>query len=219
MTGRDFPQARALMVSGEVKAKGIDDPQVLAAMGKVPRHFFVPEPLWREAYGASALPIGHKQTISAPQMVGLMSQALKLERGQKVLEVGTGSGYQAAVLATITGRVITIERVPELARAAQKRFQELGLDLVVKVGDGSLGYAAAAPYDRIVVTAAAPAVPPALLDQLTPDGILVAPVGDRREQTLMRYTRDGDRIREEALCRCVFVPLLGREGFSVEDAG
>ncbi len=220
MSGRkDFPQARERMVRDEVVGRGISDPAVIEAMGAVPRHRFVPEAMEHEAYGPSALPIGGGQTISAPQMVALMTEALQCSRGTKVLEVGTGSGYQAAVLARMGCRVITVERVPELARRAQTLFRELGLDgIVVKVGDGSLGYRDAAPYERIVVTAAAPRVPRTLLDQLTGEGILVAPVGDRLEQTLIRVTREGETVREEAICRCVFVPLLGREGFEVNTA-
>ncbi len=216
---RDYPLARERMVEEELRAKGVTDESVLRAVRTVPRHRFVPEAMERDAYGPSALPIGEGQTISAPQMVGLMSQALQLQRGHKVLEVGTGSGYQAAVLAEMGGRVITVERAPELARRAQRVFQELGLTgIVVKVGDGSVGMKETAPYDRIVVTAAAPRVSRPLLEQLVDGGILVAPVGDRLEQTLMRYTRDPGGIREEALTRCVFVPLVGREGFPGDPA-
>jgi len=212
---RDFPKARERMVAEEVVAKGITDPRVLEAMRAVPRHRFVLEPLEHEAYGSSALPIGFGQTISAPHIVALMSEALRLTGTEKVLEIGTGSGYQAAVLARLTGRVVTVERVPELARRAQRLFAELGLDgIVVKVGDGTLGYPETGPYDRIVITAAAPGVPATLAGQLAPGGILVAPVGDRTEQILKRFTRTATGLDEEFLCRCVFVPLLGREGFA-----
>jgi protein-L-isoaspartate(D-aspartate) O-methyltransferase len=214
---RDFPQARDRMVEIEVIGRGITDPRVVEAMRRVPRHRFVPPAMEHDAYSGSALPIGGGQTISAPNMVALMTAALKLEPGMKVLEVGTGSGYQAAVLAAMGCRVITVERIADLARRTQKLFGELDLSgIVVKVGDGSTGFKDAAPYDRIVVTAAAPHAPRALLEQLVEGGILVAPVGDRLEQTLMRYTRQGEEAREEALVRCVFVPLLGREGFEVD---
>jgi protein-L-isoaspartate(D-aspartate) O-methyltransferase len=216
---RDYPQSRERMVKEEAIAKGIDDPRVIRALLEVPRHRFVPEAMEREAYGCSALPIGSGQTISAPHMVALMTQALQLEGKERILEIGTGSGYQAAVLHHITARVITVERVSELARRAQRLFQELGLEgLVVKVGDGSQGYPEAAPYDRIIVTAAAPHVPSALLQQLGPGGILVAPIGDRMEQVLMRYRKRGDVVDEESICRCIFVPLLGKNGFAEEDA-
>lgn len=217
MIARDYPRARDRMVREEVEARGIRDPRVLEAMRAVPRHMFMPTALEREAYGPSALPIGSGQTISAPQMVGLMTEALALTGEERVLEIGTGSGYQAAVIAHITRSVITVERHPELARRAQRVLRELGLEgVVVKVGDGTQGYAGAAPYDRIVVTAAAPGVPPALFDQLKEGGILVAPVGTRAEQTLMRYTKHGEAFDEEPLCRCVFVPLVGDAGFSEE---
>jgi protein-L-isoaspartate(D-aspartate) O-methyltransferase len=218
MIARDYPQARDRMVRDEVEARGIRDPLVLAAMRAVPRHLFVPPALEREAYGPSALPIGSGQTISAPEMVGLMTEALALGGDERILEIGTGSGYQAAVLARISRHVVTIERHPELARRSQRILSELGLDgIVVKVGDGTRGFAGAAPYDRIVITAATPRVPPALFDQLRDGGILVAPVGTRTEQTLKRYTKHGKTVDEESLCQCVFVPLVGDEGFS-EDA-
>ena len=214
MTQRDLPKALERMVREEVEKKGVTDPRVLAAMRAVLRHRFVPRALSAEAYTGAALPIGSGQTISAPQIVGLMTQALSLTGEECVLEVGTGSGYQAAILAQLAHRVVTIERIPELARRAQRLFRELGLDgVVVKEGDGSEGCAAAAPFDRIIVTAAAPEVPETLLAQLVDHGILVAPIGDRTEQTLKRFTKDGDKLHEVWVCRCVFVPLLGREGF------
>jgi len=216
---KDYPKARERMVREEVTGKGIRDPRVVEAMGAVPRHRFVPEGMEEAAYGPSALPIGFRQTISAPHMVALMTEALRLTGKEKVLEIGTGSGYQAAVLARITGRVVTVERIPELAERAERLLRELGFPgVVVKVSDGTLGYPEAAPYDRILITAATPGVPRSILSQLAPGGTLVAPVGDRLEQTLTRITREGDRTAEEALCRCVFVPLVGREGFDEEDA-
>ena len=218
MERRDYPRARERMVRDEVLGKGITDPRVVEAMSEVPRHLFVPESLEVEAYGSSALPIGMGQTISAPHMVAIMTQALKLEGGEKVLEIGTGSGYQTAILAHITGRVVTVERIQELARRAQRTLASMGLGgIVVKVGDGSDGFKEMAPFDRIIVTAAAPGTLPTLLGQLGEGGLLVAPMGDRLEQTLKRYTRVGESFREESLCRCVFVPLVGREGFEGSD--
>jgi len=211
---RDLPRARERMVREEVVGKGIRDARVIEAMSEVPRHRFLPEALEGDAYGPSALPIGLGQTISAPYMVALMTEALRLGGGEKVLEVGTGSGYQTAVLAHLTPRVVSVERIPELAQRAQRLLASLGLEgVVVKVGDGSLGYAEAAPYDRILVTAGAPEIPLALKTQLADGGVLVAPVGGRLEQVLLRITRSGDRFAEEPLCRCVFVPLVGKEGF------
>lgn len=215
MSSRDYPRARGRMVLEEVVGKGITDPRVIEAMRRVPRHRFVPSAMEHDAYSAQALPIGSGQTISAPQMVGLMTEALDLVGEEKILEIGTGSGYQAAVLAQLTHRVITIERIPELARRAQTLFSELGLDgIVVKVGDGTQGYLEAAPYDRIIVTAAAPRVPQTLLSQLAEGGFLLAPVGERMEQVLMRYHKTSTGIEEESFCRCVFVPLVGREGYA-----
>ena len=207
------------MVESEIAARGCGgDARVLEAMRAVPRHLFLPQALEGQAYSSLALPIGCGHTISAPHMVALMTEALELAGGEKVLEIGTGSGYQAAALARLGARVITSERVPELARRAQQLFIELGLTgIVVKVADGSLGFKETAPYDRVLVTAAAPSIAPVLFEQLAPGGRLVAPVGDRAEQTLMRYTRDAEQsLREEALCRCVFVPLIGRGGFADE---
>ncbi len=215
MSSRDYPRARGRMVLEEVVGKGITDARVIEAMKRVPRHRFVPTAMEHDAYSGLALPIGSGQTISAPQMVGLMTEALDLVGEENVLEIGTGSGYQAAVLAELTHRVITIERLPELARRAQSLFSELGLDgIVVKVGDGTQGYLEAAPYDRIIVTAAAPQVPQTLLSQLAEGGFLLAPVGERMEQVLMRYHKTATGIEEESFCRCVFVPLVGREGYA-----
>lgn len=215
MSSRDYPRARGRMVLEEVVGKGITDARVIEAMKRVPRHRFVPAAMEHDAYSGLALPIGSGQTISAPQMVGLMTEALDLVGEENVLEIGTGSGYQAAVLAELTHRVITIERLPELARRAQTLFSELGLDgIVVKVGDGTQGYLEAAPYDRIIVTAAAPQVSQTLLSQLAEGGFLLAPVGERMEQVLMRYHKTATGIEEESFCRCVFVPLVGREGYA-----
>ncbi|NNF07082.1 MAG: protein-L-isoaspartate(D-aspartate) O-methyltransferase [Candidatus Eisenbacteria bacterium] len=210
----DYPVARKRMVETEVEAKGIKDPRVIKALREVPRHFFVSPALAKTSYGASALPIGSGQTISAPHMVGLMSEALMLKGKEKVLEIGTGSGYQAAVLGKLTRSVISIERIPVLASRAQEKLAALGLDgVIVKVSDGTLGLPSLAPYDRILVTAGGPHVPQALWEQLSPDGILVMPIGTRNEQVLMRFFREGDGFREEQICRCLFVPLVGRDGF------
>lgn len=193
--------------------RGIHDERVLAAMASVPRELFVPDDLRRHAYADRALPIGYDQTISQPFMVASMLEALALDGG-RVLEVGTGSGYQAAVLAELADEVVTIERVPELAEQARATLARAGYGRVdVRVGDGTLGVPERAPFDGIVVAAAAPAVPEALYAQLAPGGRIVVPVGTRRDQWLevVERTPDGPARRRTVPCR--FVPLLGSEGF------
>jgi protein-L-isoaspartate(D-aspartate) O-methyltransferase len=195
---------------------GIRDPRVLAALGSVPRHRLVPEALRHRAYGESALPIGERQTISAPRVVAAMSEALALRGDETVLEIGTGSAYQAAVLSRLAQRVISVERIPSLANRARSALDALGVsNVVVFLGDGSRGWPAEAPYDAIVVTAGAPAVPQSLLDQLAPGGRLVGPFGERDEQALLRITRrpDGEFEREE-LGSCRFVDLVGENGWA-----
>jgi len=203
------------MVRRQLRARGIRDARVLAAMGRVPRHAFVPEGQQGMAYDDTPLPIGQGQTISQPYMVALMTEALGLAGGEKVLEVGTGSGYQAAVLAELGCEVHTVEREPALAREAARRLAALGYDSVrVHEGDGTLGLPDEAPFRGIVVTAGGPRVPEALKAQLDPDGgVLVIPVGDRGYQELVRVTRRGSSFREEDLGGCRFVPLVGEEGW------
>jgi protein-L-isoaspartate(D-aspartate) O-methyltransferase len=204
---------RREMVERFVAARGVDDPRVLAAMFEVPRHRFVPEPFRGKAYGDHSLPIGHGQTISQPSVVGLMTQRLALEEGQKVLEIGTGSGYQAAVLSRLARTVYSLERIDELARAASSTLRALGYQNVsVKAFDGTYGYPAAAPYDRILVTAGAHEIPETLLEQLAVGGRLVAPVGpaDRQRIRVVRR-RKTDFAREDGE-EVVFVPLLGKFG-------
>jgi protein-L-isoaspartate(D-aspartate) O-methyltransferase len=204
---------RREMVERFVAARGVDDPRVLAAMLEVPRHRFVPEPLRGKAYGDHSLPIGHGQTISQPSVVGLMTQRLAVEKGQKVLEIGTGSGYQAAVLSRLARTVYSLERIDELARAASSILRTLGYQNVsVKAFDGTYGYPSAAPYDRILVTAGAHEIPETLLEQLAVGGRLVAPVGpaDRQRIRVVRR-RKTDFAREDGE-EVVFVPLLGKFG-------
>jgi protein-L-isoaspartate(D-aspartate) O-methyltransferase len=212
----DFSIARRRMVDREVAARGVNDPAVLEAMRKVPRHLFVEEALWGQAYSDFSLPIGCKQTISQPYIVGFMTEALRLQPGDRVLEIGTGSGYQAAVLAQIVDRVYSVERHPELARRARRILDAVGCSSVnVKVSDGTTGWPDQAPFDAIITTAGAPSVPEDLCRQLCPGGRLVIPVGDRRNQVLVRVTREGDdRFRKERLLDCRFVPLIGRRGWS-----
>lgn len=211
----DWASLRAEMVRRQLRGRGIRDARVLEAMGRVPRHAFVPEGQRGMAYDDTPLPIGQGQTISQPYMVALMTEALGLAGGGKVLEVGTGSGYQAAVLAELGCQVHTVEREPLLARAAARRLAALGYDAVrVHEGDGTLGLPGEAPFRGIVVTAGGPRVPEALKAQLDPDGgVLVIPVGDRGYQELVRITRRGEGFREENLGGCRFVPLVGEEGW------
>jgi len=203
------------MVEEQIAARGIRDPRVLAAMAELPRHLFVPPPLAARAYSDEPLPIGEGQTISQPYIVAEMTQALALAGSEKVLEIGTGSGYQAALLAMLAREVISVERLAALQERARKVLAALGISNVRLVeGDGSCGAAQEAPFDRIVVTAAAPDVPPPLVEQLADGGIMVIPVGGRWEQTLLRLRKEGDAVRKESLGGCRFVPLVGRWGFS-----
>ena len=215
-TEDSFAQAREAMVAEQIAARGIRDPLVLAAMRKVPREEFVPEPYRAHAYDDSALPIGNGQTISQPYIVALMIEAMGLEGGERVLEVGSGSGYAAAVLAEIAAEVIGIERQPELVRRATETLARLGYDTVTIIeGDGTLGHAPGAPYDAILVSAAAPRVPPALIEQLCPGGRLVVPVGRvRAHQVVRRIEKAADgSLSEEDITGVRFVPLVGEQGW------
>lgn len=195
---------------------GIRDPRVLAALRGVPRHRLVPEALQHQAYDESALPIGEGQTISAPLVVAAMSQALALRGDERVLEIGTGSAYQAAILARLAERVISVERIPRLASRARSALDALGIsNVLVLLGDGSRGWPSQAPYDAIVVTAAALSVPEPLLKQLALGGRLVGPFGEREEQVLLRITRKPDgHFQRESLGRCRFVDLVGQHGWA-----
>ena len=205
-----FEDARQAMVARQLQRRDITDPRVLIAMGTVPRHRFVPEALASRAYGDYPLPIGEDQTISQPYIVALMTQWAEVAPGDKVLEVGTGSGYQAAVLAELTDQVFSIEIRPELARQAAARLKDLGYGRVrVRSGDGYQGWPEAAPFDAILVTAAAPRVPPALTAQLKEGGRLVIPLGPPGgAQTLMRYRQVQGKLVEEASLAVRFVPLV-----------
>ena len=204
---------RREMVERYVAPRGVDDPRVLAAMMEVPRHRFVPEPLRAKAYGDHSLPIGFGQTISQPSVVGLMTQRLAVEPGQKVLEIGTGSGYQAAVLSRLARTVYSLERLDELARAAAAILRALDYQNVsVKTFDGTYGYPAAAPYDRILITAGSNEIPETLLDQLAVGGRLVAPVGPPERQRIRVVRRRKTDFAREDGEEVVFVPLIGRFG-------
>jgi len=203
------------MVARQLRARGIEDERVLAAMERVPREAFVPEEHRRAAYDDAALPIGEGQTISQPYMVALICQELELDGDEHVLDVGTGSGYQAAVLADLARDVVTIERHAALSARARRTLEEAGYGdrVTAVVGDGSLGSADRAPFDAIAVAAAAPGFPRALYDQLTEGGRLVVPVGDRHGQRLEVVVRtpEGPQVARSVPCR--FVPLVGAEGF------
>lgn len=204
----------AEMVRDQIAARGVSDPAVLAAMRAVPRSRFVPRDLRVSAHDDRALPIGQRQTISQPFMVAHMTALLHLRPESRVLEIGTGSGYQTAVLALLARQVVTIERHPELTAQARKRLESLGFENIhFHTADGTLGWPGAAPYDAILVTAAAPEIPPALLAQLAPGGRLVCPAGTRDTQKLVIVSRRGDQWVYENDTPCVFVPLIGEEGW------
>lgn len=210
----DYRQARARMVASQLRDRRISDERVLNAFLEVPRHEFVDAALAPQAYSDRALPIGQGQTISQPYMVGIMTALLDPRPQQRVLEVGTGSGYQAAILSRLVRSVFTIERVASLAGRAQEIFRRLGLtNIIQRVGDGSLGWKEFAPYDRIIVTAAAPHVPDALQAQLGDGGRLIVPTGSRGSQMLTIIDRDGADFKTTHDVPCVFVPLVGEEGW------
>jgi protein-L-isoaspartate(D-aspartate) O-methyltransferase len=214
-TPRDYAFQREQMVK-RLAERGIRDDRVLGAMKQVPRHQFVREHLWGQAYGEFALPLAAGQTISQPWVVARMSELLSVEPRHKVLEIGTGSGYQTAVLALLARWVFSLERVGELARTAIQRMRDLGVaNVKIQTFDGTVGWSEMAPFDRILVTAAAPAAPQPLLDQLAPRGRLLIPEGTRDRQRLVVYDKDrfGELQRQEAE-DVAFVPLLGRFGWS-----
>jgi protein-L-isoaspartate(D-aspartate) O-methyltransferase len=213
-TEPDFATLRGEMVERQLRRRGIEDQRVLAAMAGIPRELFVPSRLRRRAYADSALPIGEGQTISQPWIVAAICQALRLEGGERVLEVGTGSGYSAAVLGLLAREVIGIELQPVLAAGARLAIAELGAaNVEVIVGDGGRGLPERAPFDAIAVHAAAPAPPSALLDQLGEGGRLVAPIASGEADMLTVFRRQGEGFASTEIGPCRFVPLLGEEGF------
>ena len=211
----DFEIARRRMVK-QLMERGICDGRVIEAMQKIPRHLFVEEAMAAQAYSDTSLPIGEKQTISQPYIVALMTELLQLRGSEKVLELGTGSGYQAAILATLAGRVYTVERLRPLGLRARKVLDSVGLyNVNIRMGDGTMGWPEEAPFDAIVVTAGAPEIPSMLLEQLKIGGRLVIPVGSLDEQTLVRVTRTGEgEYTREDLEQCRFVKLVGKQGWT-----
>jgi protein-L-isoaspartate(D-aspartate) O-methyltransferase len=215
-----FREERRQMVTEQLVPRGITDPRVLAVMERIPRHHFVPPAYQHLAYVDGPLPIGEGQTISQPYMVALMSSLLELTGDEVVLEVGTGSGYQAAVLSGLAAQVFTIERHPPLVKNARKRFADLGIENITVIeGDGSLGYPEQAPYQGVLVTAAAPKVPQPLFDQLADGGRLVLPVGGVLGQNLLVWTRLGERFDSRSVAPVAFVPLRGEHGWSEGEWG
>jgi len=213
-----FERKRQLMVETQLERRGVKDIRVLAAMRKVPRHLFVREEMQERAYDDCALPIGEGQTISQPYMVACMTELLSLKGDEKVLEVGTGSGYQSAVLSQLAREVYTVERIRSLATNAERLLQSLNYDNVhVIVSDGTLGFPEQAPFSSIIVTAGAPEVPQHYIDQLAPGGSLVIPVGSRYSQLLYRIIKTDSGIEQSVFTACMFVPLIGKEGWSSED--
>src|SRR5512143_1655040 len=218
---QNFDALRKRMVETQLIARGISDQRVLKAMLKVPRHLFVDEALWDRAYGDHALPIGEGQTISQPFMVAIMTELLELKGDEKVLEIGTGSGYQAAILAELCAKVCTVERIGALGMRARKILDFLGYsNVAVRTFDGTYGWRDEAPFDAIIVTAASPDMPQPLVEQLKEGGRMVIPIGDRSLQTLTMVKKlpDGkmDVVRSIG---CVFVPLLGAYGFKMDGGG
>ena len=212
--GDPFTARRQAMVEKDLKGRGIRDSRVLVAMGKIPRHLLVEDRSRSEAYDDHPLPIGEGQTISQPYVVALMTEALRLKPGDRVLEIGTGSGYQAAVLAQLAYRVFTIERIRPLYLQARRLFDELRLfNIVTRYGDGSNGWEEESPFDAIILTAGAPRVPGVLLNQLAVGGRLVAPVGNPHSQDLLVYVKEKAGVREINLGGCRFVKLIGEHGW------
>jgi len=212
-----YRKQRTRMVESQIKSRLVRDLRVLKVMETVPRHLFVDEGLMDQAYSDNPLPIGEKQTISQPYIVALMTEALELKGRERVLEIGTGSGYQTAILAQLADRVFSIERVAALASRARKILDQLNCyNVAIRIGDGSYGWKEEAPFDAIITTAAAPRVPQYLLEQLAPGGRMVAPVGSRDIQTLYKLTRSAenpDEVKTVDLGGCRFVSLIGESGW------
>jgi protein-L-isoaspartate(D-aspartate) O-methyltransferase len=213
----DFPKARLKMVEEQIVERGMKDDKLIAAMKKIPRHLFVEEALQNQAYSDHPLPIGEKQTISQPYMVALMTEALLLTGKEKVLEIGTGSGYQTAILAELCEKVFSVERIRSLAIRARKLLYELGyFNVEIKIFDGTFGWIEESPFNAIMVTAGSPDIPQPLMDQLSIGGRLVIPVGDALVQDLFRVIKTEEGVKKEDLGGCRFVKLIGKYGWEAE---
>jgi len=214
----DFKKLRDLMVDTQLIPRGMKDERVLSAMRKAPRHIFVDDYMQHKAYDDMALPIGDEQTISQPYMVAVMTELLELKGNEKVLEIGTGSGYQAAILAELSREVFTIERKALLAKKAEERFQALGyINVHVITGDGTLGLPEESPFDRILITAGSPGIPAPLMEQLADGGVIIAPVGIRFSQQLLIVKKSKEGVSEQTHVPCVFVPLIGKHGWPEDE--
>lgn len=211
----EYSSKRQKMIDLQLIPRGIRDPRVLAAMKKVPRHLFLDEALWPEAYEDHPVPIGEKQTISQPYIVALMTEAMNLTGKEKILEIGTGSGYQAAILAELAEQVFSIERLPSIAKRARRILDDLKYsNIVITIGDGTLGWKEHSPYDGIIVTAASPYPPKTLLEQMKIGGRLIIPIGDEFTQDLTLYIRESeDDYSKESYGGCRFVKLIGEQGW------
>jgi len=209
-----YERLREEMVKKFVVDPGVKDERIIAAMQKIPRHLFVETALAHQAYSGATLPIGFGQTISHPTTVAWMTEALEIEDNNKVLEIGTGSGYQAAVLAEMGSKVFTIERISQLAEKARRLFNELSYySIAVQIGDGTVGWTQYAPFDKIIVTAGSPEIPDALIDQLADNGKFIIPVGDINNQAFKIIVREGDEVKMATSKSGSFVPLIGRKGW------
>jgi protein-L-isoaspartate(D-aspartate) O-methyltransferase len=213
-SNNQFGISRERMVAHQIEQRGIKDPRVLEAMRNVPRHLFVDEALWDQAYGDFPLPIGSNQTISQPYIVALMTQQLGLKGDEKVLEVGTGSGYQAAILAELVRVVYSVERIPSLLPGARKILEKLKYtNIMLKLDDGTWGWQSEAPFDAIIVTAGSPSVPQPLIDQLNDPGVLIIPVGDEYSQVLVKISKSNGKIHQKDMEGVRFVKLVGDHGW------
>jgi protein-L-isoaspartate(D-aspartate) O-methyltransferase len=215
-----FRSSREEMVDRQIAARGVLNPRVLDAMRAIPRHLFVPEPYIRSAYEDRPLPIGEGQTISQPYIVAVMTELLEPREGDRMLEIGAGSGYQAAILSRLVKKVTSIERIPKVADQARSNLARLNItNVMVVIADGTKGWQENSPYDGILVTAATPEVPPPLIDQLADGGRLVAPVGGRGIQELIKLVKRGERVERTYHGGVAFVPLIGRYGWQESDEG
>jgi len=214
----DYAILRKRMVEKQLIPRGINDPRIIAAFLKVERHRFIPTSLRGSAYADYPIPIGEKQTISQPYIVALMTESLDLSKTDNVLEIGTGSGYQAAILAELANQVFSIERFPTLAKRAESLLQELSYaNIKIKIGDGTLGWPEYAPFSRVIITAAAPQVPLPLAEQLSDNGKMILPLGEAFSQVLTLIKKEKGQLMSESICGCVFVPLIGKYGHSDKD--